>query len=292
MTSSGKSGFETHSDYFTGSRGRRIFTRLWRPDEAPRGVFVLVHGLGEHSGRYDDLAGCFAQRGWAVAALDHNGHGRSEGEPGFMRDIDDFVDDVHTLRQRTAEAFPSAPLFMLGHSLGGLIVSLYLVKHQQGLSGAVLSGALVRTPGHPGRIQRGLIALLAGIYPRLGLVKLDAAGISHDSAVVRAYEQDPLVYHGRMAVGQLREMFAAMDRVVQEAGAINLPLLILHGELDPMTDAGGSRLLHERVSSTDKSLTIYPGLFHEIFNEPEKASIYDEVLNWSEQRLPGGHNHV
>lgn len=287
MTSSGKSGFETHSGHFTGSRGRRIFTRVWRPDTQPRGVVILVHGLGEHSGRYEDLAACFAQRGWAVAALDHNGHGKSGGEPGFMRDIDDFVDDVHTLRQRTQAEFPSTPLFLLGHSLGGLIASLYLVKRQEGLSGAVLSGALIRTPDHPGRIQRGLISLLAGIYPRLGLVKLDAAGISHDEQVVRAYEEDPLVFHGRMAVGQLREMFAATDRIAREADAITLPMLILHGELDPMTDAEGSRLLHDLISSADKSLTIYPGLYHEIFNEPAKASIYDDVLHWCEQRLPG-----
>ncbi|MGB1141008.1 MAG: serine aminopeptidase domain-containing protein, partial [Halioglobus sp.] len=122
----------------------------------------------------------------------------------------------------------------------------------------------------------------------LGLIRLDAAGVSRDPTVVRDYESDPLVFHGRMTVGQLREMFAAMDRVVREAGAISLPMLVLHGEADQMTDPQGSRQLFELVVSADKSLTIYPGLYHEIFNEPEKLSVYTEVLDWCDQRVVAG----
>lgn len=278
-----------HSEgHFDGAKGRRIYHQAWRPDGPPKGVFVLVHGLGEHSGRYTDLAAHFVAHGWAVFALDHNGHGKSEGTPGFMQDIDDFVDDVHTLRQLAEQVFPATPVFLLGHSLGGLITSLYLARHQQGLVGAVLSGSLVRTPDHPGGFQRGLMKVLARIVPRLGLIRLDAAGVSRDPTVVRDYESDPLVFHGRMTVGQLREMFAAMDRVVREAGAISLPMLVLHGEADQMTDPQGSRQLFELVVSADKSLTIYPGLYHEIFNEPEKLSVYTEVLDWCDHRRVAG----
>lgn len=276
-----------HTERFiAGSRNRKIFTQTWQPEAPPRGVFLLVHGLGEHSSRYADLAAHFVQDSWAVVALDHNGHGRSDGTPGFMQDIDDFVRDVHLVRKQAESDFPEVPLFMLGHSLGGLISSLYLAEHQQGLAGAVLSGTLVRTPDHPGALQRAVISLLASVVPRLGLVKLDASGVSRDAKVVQNYKNDPLVFHGRMTVGQLREMFGAMDRVVQQAAAISLPLLVLHGESDQMTDPQGSRQLFELAVSKDKSLTIYPGMYHEIFNEPEKVSVYAEVLQWCGKRLP------
>jgi len=273
--------------HFTGARARRIYHQAWFPEYEPRGLFLLVHGLGEHSGRYHAMAQHFVNQGWAVATLDHNGHGKSEGVPGCMQDIDDFVADVHRLRMLWHEELPEVPLFLLGHSLGGLISSLYLAQHQAGLAGAVLSGSLIRTPDHPGVFQRRLISMLAAIVPRLGLVKLAAAGVSRDARVVQEYEDDPLVFHGRMAVGQLREMFAAMDRVPQQAGTISLPLLILHGAADRMTAPQGSRLLHESVSSSDKTLTLYPGLYHEIFNEPQKQEVYADVLAWCEQRLPG-----
>ena len=269
--------------YIRGSRDRKLFTQTWQPG-VPRGVFLVVHGLGEHSGRYAGLAAHFVERGWAVVALDHNGHGKSEGTPGFMEDIDDFVRDIHLVRQRIEFDFPAVPLFLLGHSLGGLISSLYLSRYQEGVTGVVLSGALIRTPDHPGNVQRALISLLARFVPRLGLIKLDAAGVSRDSAVVRQYENDPLVFHGRMTVGQLHEMFDAMDRVVEQGRSISLPILVLHGESDHMTDPAGSRQLFDLVASSDKTLTIYPRLYHEIFNEPENPAVYADVLDWCDQR--------
>lgn len=272
-----------HSDgFFTGVRGHRIYFQTWRPSAEPRGVLLLVHGAGEHSSRYRSLAAFFVEQGWALAAIDHNGHGRSEGRPGYVEDFADYLADLRILHLETAGRFPDCPLFLLGHSLGGLIAGLYLLEHQSAFNGAVLSGPLIRTPQDPGAIQRGLVKLLSRLFPTLGLIDLDPAGVSRDKAVVKDYTEDPLVFHGRMSARQLNEMFHAMDDIQREAGRLNLPVLILHGGEDRMTDPAGSRILYERAGTPDKTLKIYPGLYHEVFNEPERETIMSDLLEWCE----------
>ena len=277
-----------HSEgFFSGASGRQIYHQCWSPTGAPRGILLLVHGAGEHSARYADLAACCVERGWVVAALDHHGHGRSEGTPGDMPDFADFAADVHTLHTLVRGEFPGIPSVLLGHSLGALIACHYLLDYPGEVLAAALSGPLIKTPQDPGKLERLAISLLAALLPKLGMVALDASGVSRDAAVVSAYVSDPLVYHGKMRARQLREMFAAMDVIAARAPEINVPLLIMHGGADSMTDPVGSKLLHGWVGSQDKTLTIYPGLYHEIFNEPEKDEVLASTLDWCESRLAG-----
>lgn len=275
-----------HSDgRFTGAGERSIYFQCWEPELAPRAVLLVAHGAGEHSARYQPLALFFTGYNYAVAALDHNGHGYSEGRPGHVNAFDDYLYDLAILHRQLASRFAGVPIFLLGHSMGGLIASNYLLSHQEDFVGAILSGPAIKTDLQPGVVQMLLLRVLALLTPRLGMLKLDAQGVSRDSEVVRKYVEDPLVFHGKMSARMLRELFAGMSAIQAGAANITLPMLLLHGGADVMTAPEGSRFLYEHISSSDKTLTIYPGLYHEIFNEPERAEVLAHVLGWCESRL-------
>lgn len=274
-----------NEDGFTGSGGCSIYYQGWAPEAAPRALLLVSHGLGEHSARYQSLARHFVGHDYAVAALDHNGHGYSEGIPGFVPTFDDYVADLGLFHEILVERYPEVPIILLGHSMGGLVAGRYLLRAQERFVGAVLSGAAVRTGQQPGPTTLLLIRLLAMLTPRLGLTALDPAGVSRDPEVVRKYVEDPQVLHGKLSARLLSEFFASMAQLEREAGDLKLPLLILHGGEDRMVSPEGSKFLYETARSDDKTLKVYPGLYHEIFNEPERDEILADVLNWCEQHL-------
>lgn len=271
---------------FTGCRDRSVYYQVWQPDGPVRAVLLLAHGAGEHSNRYRHVAEYFTTNGFALVALDHNGHGKSEGVPGHVTAFEDYLEDLSSLQKKAQTQFAGAPLFLLGHSLGGLIASSYLLQHQHDFVGCILSGPAVKTELEPGAVQMTIIRVLSVLLPKTGLLQLDAAGVSRDPEVVRDYVQDPLVHHGKMSVRKLREIFSTMRVVQTRAGEIQLPMLIMHGEKDTMAAPEGSRFLHQALGSQDKTLKLYPELFHEIFNEPEQLEVLAEVLHWCEARLP------
>lgn len=272
-------------DRFTGIGGRSIYWQSWAPESTPRALLLVSHGLGEHSARYRSLARYFVGHGYALAALDHNGHGYSEGIPGFVAAFDDYVADLARFHAILVQRYPDVPVFLLGHSMGGLIGGCYLLGAQDRFRGVILSGVAIRTAEHPGPVLQALIRLLAVVTPRLGLTGLDPAGISRDPAVVREYTDDPQVYHGKLTARLLSEFFSAMATLEGKAGTLELPMLVMHGGEDSMVSPEGSRLLHTAASSDDKTLKILPGLYHEIFNEPEKDEVLRAVLDWCEERL-------
>ena len=269
----------------TGARDLSIYYQYWEPETGSRAVILLVHGAGEHSARYQRFAEYFTARGYVVAALDHPGHGKSEGRYGHVERFDDFLDTLAIFHRQVSGEFPGQPQILLGHSMGGLISSLYLLQHQQAFAGCVLSGPAIKTPIEPPRIQMLMIRLLSALVPTLGVLQLDASGVSRDPAEVEKYVSDPLVHHGKMTARKVAELFRGMHRIQAEAKRITLPLLILHGGEDAMTTPEGSRFLHDAVGSKDKTLTIYPGLYHEIFNEPEREEIFRDLAAWCDRRV-------
>jgi alpha-beta hydrolase superfamily lysophospholipase len=265
---------------------RSTYFQCWLPDGTPKAILLLVHGAGEHGGRYQQVGDFLAARGYAVAALDHRGHGQSDGRPGHVDFFDDYLIDLATFHNEIECRFPGVPMFLLGHSLGGLIACNYLLQQQDRFVGCILSGALIKTDLQPGWMQMRFIQLLALLAPQLGVMQLDASGVSRDPEEVKKYVEDPLVFHGKTSARMVRELFAGMKTLREGASAITLPLLVLHGGADVMTSPDGSRYLHQNSSSTDKTLTIYPGLYHEILNEPERQKVLDQIYSWCEQRLP------
>jgi alpha-beta hydrolase superfamily lysophospholipase len=270
---------------FTGARGLSIYFQYWEPETDPRGLILVVHGAGEHSARYARFAAFFTAAGYAVAALDHPNHGRSGGRYGHVERFGDFLETLALFHQQVTAEFPGLPQVLLGHSMGGLISGLYLLDHPQAFAGAVLSGPAIRTEIEPPWLQLQLIRLLSALLPKVGVMQLDANGVSRDPAEVERYVTDPLVNHGKMSARKVAELFKGMQRIQSEAGRITLPILILHGGGDAMTAPEGSRFLYDAIGSRDKSLKIYPGLYHEIFNEPEREEIFAEVLAWCDRHL-------
>lgn len=266
--------------FFKGVREHRIYYQYWLPEGETKAVLLVVHGLAEHSGRYFNIIHHFIPLGYAVYATDHLGHGRSAGDRVYVKRFTEYTATLATFRKMIQDWQNNKPVFLVGHSMGGLIGAIYLLDHQEELSGAVLSGPAVKVPDN---IPAAVI--LAGkafsvLTPKLRLIALDAAGVSRDPAVVHAYKTDPLVYRGKMTARLGAEMVDAMHHISAQAFQITLPLLILQGGADRLVDPSGAQMLHDRVSSSDKRLIIYEGLYHEVFNEPEHDRVLKDVETW------------
>lgn len=266
--------------------GAALYWKAWLPEGDCRAVVVLAHGYAEHLGRYEYFAQSLNAAGIGVYALDHWGHGKSDGTYGFVPAFSVLTDGVEALLAQVEQAHPQVPRFLIGHSMGGLIAALHLQSHQSHYAGAVLSGPAIKASAEPSRLMIWVSRLLSRLAPRLGVLALDSAGVSRDPAVVAAYLADPLVYSGKMSARLAAEMFDAMAAARAGAGGITLPLLIAHGAQDRLTAPAGSQFLLDAVSSGDKTLKLYPGLYHEIFNEPERDSVIADVVGWISARLP------
>ncbi|KWX24125.1 lysophospholipase [Mycolicibacterium wolinskyi] len=270
---------------FDGVGGVRIVYDVWTPDVEPRGVVVLSHGYAEHAGRYHHVAQRFGAAGLIVYALDHRGHGRSGGKRVYLRDMSEFVGDFRTLVGIAAAEHPALKRFVLGHSMGGGIVFAYGVEYPDEYAAMVLSGPAVHAQDGLSPVLVVAAKVLGKIAPGLPVEKLDADAVSRDPEVVAAYKADPLVYQGRLPAGIARALIGVGQTMPQRASALGVPLLVVHGEKDRLIPVAGSRLLVECVAVEDVHLKVYPGLFHEVFNEPEKAVVLDDVTSWIETHL-------
>jgi alpha-beta hydrolase superfamily lysophospholipase len=269
---------------FPGAAGGSVFWQAWTPD-AVKAVVVLSHGLAEHSGRYAHVAARLNDAGYVLYALDHRGHGRSDGTAGNIEGMAVVRADLDTLLTRARGEHPGLPVFLLGHSFGGLAALDYVVdRGRSGLTGLVLSGAFV-DPEAGNAVQRRLAGVLSRLAPNLGVVPLDPSTVSKDPAEVEKYVKDPLNYHGKVRARSGAEMIAASRRVAAGVRAVTLPALVMHGAADRLAPPEGSRLVAERLGSNDKTLTLYDGLRHEIFNEPERDAVLADVVTWLDKHL-------
>ena len=263
-----------------------LYRRSWLPEEPAGAAILLVHGLGEHSGRYEHLARHCTARGFAVHAIDHYGHGKSDGHPGYVERFSVYLDGAAALLDEVQAAHGDAPVFLLGHSMGGLIAATLLLERQDAFRACVLSGPAFRSDQEPPGFVMAFVRLLAAIVPTVPILGLDPAGVSRDPEVVRDYVADPLVHHGKLTARLIAQMSLAMRHALAQANRIRLPLLVLHGDADVLTSPAGSQALYEAVGSDDKTLKLYPGLYHEIFNEPEKDAVLADMTTWLEAHLP------
>jgi alpha-beta hydrolase superfamily lysophospholipase len=265
--------------------GKQIFTQSWMPECDIKAVLVIAHGLGEHSGRYLPFVEYFVARGYGVYALDHEGHGRSEGQRGYIPHLSTFVDTLFDYIGQIKGKHPDKKLFLVGHSMGGVISVNYLLRHQETLSGCILSGSALATDEVIGSALKWVLKGLSLLVPKAQIIRLEGEAVSRDPQVVHAYLNDPLVFHGKVTARLLTAILSAADHGLAKAAKITLPLLIMHGGDDGLASPKGSRMLYDKVSSTDKTLKIYDNLFHEIFLEPEKMAVFADTEQWLEARI-------
>ena len=259
-----------------------LLRRTWLPP-APRAVLALVHGYAEHSGRYEHFGAWFARRGLAVHGYDQRGHGRSEGPRCHVDRFGDYLDDLDRLLECVRAEHPGLPLVLVGHSMGGLVVASYLSDRRPPLAAAVLSGPLLALGPGVSRARQLAARTLRFVWPRLVLGSgLDPAGLSRDEEVVRRYVEDPLVER-TMTAGLGAEILAAVPRAAARAFEIQVPVLVLHGAEDPMCPVEGSAAFHGGLQVPGSSFRPYPGLRHEIFNEPEHEQVFADVLAFVER---------
>ncbi|MDY7042092.1 MAG: alpha/beta hydrolase [Chloroflexota bacterium] len=269
---------------FKGANDFEIYYQVWRPEGESRAVLLLVHGYAEHSGRYAHVADYFVGEGYTVYALDHRGHGKSAGRRGYFRRFRLLIEDLDTFFELVRGREAGRRVFLVGHSMGGLLVAAYNVRYPQKASGLVLSGAGVRVGEDVSSLLRTLSGILSALLPSMGVTQLAAETISRDPEVVARYDSDPLNYRGKVSARVGAEMLKASRWVMREAHAITRPALIMHGTEDGLANPEGSRELYEAISSGDKKLKLWDGLYHEIFNEPEKEQVLAFMRDWLAER--------
>ncbi|MGD0780049.1 MAG: lysophospholipase [Dehalococcoidales bacterium] len=253
---------------FQGLDDFNIYYQVWTPDKKPKAALLIAHGYAEHSGRYGNLVSYFVPKGYAVYALDHRGHGRSDGERVKVNDFHDYVVDLKTFFNIARRDNPEKKIFLIGHSMGSFIALLYSLEYQKELAGLVTSGGGLSDPKEP------------PMRPQPG-VKLSSTMLSRDPAVIKAYDDDPLVYHGPIPTELA--MFSTAARLFDTVTQIKLPVIIMAGNGGP--DGARSRLLCERIGAKDKTLKLYEGLLHEIFNEPEYPQVLSDLEDWLKAHL-------
>ena len=262
------------------------YYQFWLPNSNPNMILLVVHGFAEHGGRYSNLIDHFLPLNYAIYAIDHVGHGNSDGHRYYVDSVFDFVDSVKKLTEIIKISHPNTPLFILGHSMGGLITSLSLIDNQDEYKGAILSAPLVKNYGRISPILIYITRILSVTFPKLGVSSIDAKYISRDPKVVESYLNDPLIsIKNKMTARLAIELIDGMRYLLDNACKIKLPTKIFQGMGDVIVDPGGAQLLYDAISSDDKKIKHYDTLFHEILNEPEKKDVLKDIEYWLEAHV-------
>lgn len=258
-----------------------IFQKFWIPENDPHALVIIQHGYAEHCGRYEEAAKILTDEGYAVAAMDLPGHGRSSGNRAHTENFQEYVDELDSFMTSAKEKFPGIGVFLLGHSMGGTISTMLCLKKREAVDGLILSGAAIRLKSFLSQEAIHYISgKLSSKMPTKGLIRLSTKLISRDKKVVRDYDHDPLCFHGAIPFSTLREMSGAGLYIEKNMRMLAVPLLILHGGNDGITDPSGSRMLYSAAGSPEKTLKIFNGLFHEIIAEPEKETVFKTITEW------------
>ncbi|TQK29674.1 alpha/beta hydrolase [Arthrobacter sp. SLBN-53] len=270
---------------FDGVSGVPIVYDVWTPGTDPTGVVLICHGYAEHARRYDHVAQRFGEAGLITYALDLRGHGRSGGKRVYLKNISEYTDDFHHLVGLATAAHPELKRVVLGHSMGGGVVFTYGVEHPDDYAAMVLSGPAVYAQDGVSPLMIGVAKVLGSLLPGLPVENLPADAVSRDPEVVAAYEADPMVHHGKLPAGIAKALIGVGETMPRRAAVLTAPLLVVHGGQDSLIPVAGSELLVDRVGSADVNLKVYPELYHEVFNEPERAVVLDDVTSWIATRL-------
>jgi acylglycerol lipase len=268
---------------FDGAGGPKIFFRSWRPDSKARGVVVIVHGFNSHSGHYLWVAEQLVANGLAVYALDLRGRGRSDGERFFVEHFGEYLSDVEGMLAIAKTREPGLPVFILGHSAGGVISSVFTLEHQAELAGLICESFAFQVPGPEFALQ--VLKGISHFAPHAHVLKLPNKEFSRDPAVVAAMNADPLIANEVQPTLTVAEMVRADERLKREFPLFTLPVLIMHGTADKVTKPEGSQTFYDNAGSKDKTLKLYEGHAHDLLNDLDKETVMGDINAWIDARI-------
>jgi alpha-beta hydrolase superfamily lysophospholipase len=265
-------------DTFNGADGIKLYYQVWRPEETPKAVVQIMHGFGEHSGRYLNVVNELVLRGYVVYANDHRGHGKSEGIQLYVKRFQDFIEDEKILFNLINEKEPDLPHFILGHSMGSTIAELYAVTYPDKIQGLVLSGVAIQMGAVSG-VMKALLKFFGLLAPKMRITMDLAPQLSHDPEVVKAYREDPLVFK-RPTLKLGIEFTNNLTKARKLLGQIKIPILVQSGSEDKAML--GAEKFNDLLTVEDKTVKIYPGLFHEVYNELEddRKTVLGNLGDW------------
>lgn len=276
----------THRGTFSTEDGIELHTRALVPDASPRAAIVLVHGYAEHCGRYGGVGHALAEADTAVYAYDQRGYGRSGGSRAYVDHFGKYLDDLGQFLSFVRSQHSDLPLFLFGHSMGGLVALKYVLERAPSLEGLILSAPALEVNPNLAPLLRRLAQVLGRLAPKLPTTRSPEGAISRDPAVVTAAKNDPFNYHGRIPARTGAELLRAGQETRAHLDTLRTPFLLFHGTADLLVPPSGSRALYRRASATDKTLTLYENLYHETFHEPEKEQVLHDLSSWLRARLP------
>lgn len=268
---------------FEGVGGLKIATKSWKPEGKPKAVVILIHGFNAHSGYMEWPAEKFVAEGYAAYALDLRGRGNSEGERFYVEEFSDYLGDVHKLVEIARAEEPEAPIFVLGHSAGGVIATSYVFEHQADIAGLVCE-SFAFDVGLPHLVQLALQGV-GYLAPHLHVFSLNNADFSRDAAHVERMNNDPLIAKESQPAETASEMLKAAERLKENMPEFKVPVFILHGTEDKATRPAGSQYFYENAGSTDKTLKLYEGHFHDLLADTDKELVMADILAWVNERV-------
>ncbi len=261
-----------------------ILVRSWRPDGEPKAVVAIVPGFNSHSGYYSWTAEQLVGNGFAVYAVDLRGRGKSDGERFYVRSFADYQSDVDLMVNLARSQEPGLPVFMLGHSAGGVVASVYTLEHQRDLAGLICESFAFRVPAPD--FALAVVKGISHLAPHAHVLKLNNHDFSRDPAVVKFMDEDPLIANETQPTLTVAEMVRADERLERAFPWFTLPLFIMHGTLDKATKPSGSQLFYDTASSKDKTLKLYEGHFHDHLNDVDKEFVMADITSWLNARVP------
>jgi alpha-beta hydrolase superfamily lysophospholipase len=269
-----------------GCHDAALHGQAWLPERNLRSVVVVSHGLGEHSGRYAGLAARLVACGHAVYAIDHRSHGRSSGERANIERFSYLVSDLSAFVGRAQREHPDQPVTLLGHSMGGAVALASALRIQSTLKGLVLSAPALAAGEAVSPVKAGMLRLVSRLRPGAAALALPPSAVSRDPTVVRAYEEDPLVHHSPIPARTVAELLDAMADFAAAAPALKLPVLVQHGTADSLVPLAATRPVYDVLGNPKlRSLRYYEGLYHEVYNEPERDTVIGDLERWLDSHL-------
>lgn len=279
------SGWQHNEGSFEGTWAAQIYYQIWKLSGKPKGILIITHGIGEHSGRYAHVAEHLARFGFAVWAFDYRGHGKSDGKRGHVDSFEDYAADVGQMIRIAKDHYTGIKVFLMGHSLGGLVASYYTEKHPSELDGLIASAPALKEKMKVSPVKTFLGRTLSSIVPTFTTTTgLDPNLLSHDQEVVQKYVEDPLV-HKVATARWFTEYRRVQSETMQGADKITKPCLIIQSGADGIVDPSATNEFFKRIKSSDKTLKVYEGFYHESLNEIGKESVLGDIDTWLSARV-------